>query len=401
MVHQTAEGSQERGVKVVNLPAAQDESQLAVSEYSPKELQVRLNDMKQKVELLQSFFRNIMVEGQDYGKIPGTDKPTLLKPGSEKLCEFYGYSIGIDVEEQSNLESGYYRARVKVTLTSRRTGTVIAEGIGEANTMEGRYRWRWVPEDEVPPNLDRSALKARPSFRWVFESELPQGVNKASLQKETRTSKKGNPYTVYKIDSSLYRVPNDDPWSLWNTVLKMAKKRAVVDATLSATRSSGIFTQDVEDLQDWIGAGAVIDADFTEEEEEEKPGETGGKPQGQGQPASRGRTQPRGNGGATKPKEEDQKPPPQGNGGNGAAAIRAAQNLFFNLLQRFMETDLDLSIVKNRSHPDVADTAKAMWVAATNKESMKGAAVEDWEKAIAYVSAHLDEDEEEGGEEAE
>ena len=41
-----------------------------------------------------------------------------------------------------------------------------------------------------------------------------------------------------------------DPFSVNNTILKMAKKRALVDAVLSATRSSGIFTQDLEDLKD-------------------------------------------------------------------------------------------------------------------------------------------------------
>lgn len=35
-----------------------------------------------------------------------------------------------------------------------------------------------------------------------------------------------------------------------NTILKMSKKRSHVDATLSATRSSGLFTQDLEDLGD-------------------------------------------------------------------------------------------------------------------------------------------------------
>ena len=33
-----------------------------------------------------------------------------------------------------------------------------------------------------------------------------------------------------------------------NTILKMAKKRAFVDAILSATHSSHIFTQDMEDI---------------------------------------------------------------------------------------------------------------------------------------------------------
>ena len=44
---------------------------------------------------------------------------------------------------------------------------------------------------------------------------------------------------------SKYR--NQDSFSIVNTILKMAKKRALIDAVLSATRSSGIFTQDVED----------------------------------------------------------------------------------------------------------------------------------------------------------
>lgn len=41
---------------------------------------------------------------------------------------------------------------------------------------------------------------------------------------------------------------NQDSFTICNTILKMAKKRALIDAVLSATRSSGIFTQDIEDL---------------------------------------------------------------------------------------------------------------------------------------------------------
>ncbi|MDD4112527.1 MAG: hypothetical protein PHC56_05790 [Herbinix sp.] len=41
---------------------------------------------------------------------------------------------------------------------------------------------------------------------------------------------------------------NQDPFSISNTILKMAKKRALVDAVLSATRTSGIFSQDLENI---------------------------------------------------------------------------------------------------------------------------------------------------------
>ncbi len=44
------------------------------------------------------------------------------------------------------------------------------------------------------------------------------------------------------------KLENDNPADDYNTVLKMAKKRALVDAVLTATAASDIFTQDLEDI---------------------------------------------------------------------------------------------------------------------------------------------------------
>lgn len=210
---------------------------------TPQEMALKLADMKTKLGLVQRFFKEVMVKDQDYGIIPGTDKPTLLKPGAEKLCELYGYAPVIkQVEEEKNIETGFYRARVTVALIHRRSGTVVAEGVGEANTMEGRYRWRWVPE-------------------W----KLPEGIDKTGLYSETRVDKNGKKYKMYRLE-------NQDPWTLWNTVLKMAKKRGLIDATLSATRSSGLFTQDIEDLTEWV-EGEVIE-EHTEKYEDDKAPES-------------------------------------------------------------------------------------------------------------------------------
>ena len=44
------------------------------------------------------------------------------------------------------------------------------------------------------------------------------------------------------------RVEHDNPADYYNTVKKMAKKRAMADGILTATCSSDLFTQDLEDL---------------------------------------------------------------------------------------------------------------------------------------------------------
>lgn len=205
---------------------------------SAADMRRRLQEMREKVSIVQSFFRDVMVQDEDYGIIPGTAKPSLLKPGAEKLCEFYGYAITIKEERKTqNIETGYCEYEVVVALVSRRTGEVIAEGVGAANTMESRYRWR-----------------------WVWERDLPAGVDKSSLQ--TRSTRNGG---------TQYRLENEDPWSLWNTVKKMAKKRALIDATLSATRSSGLFTQDMEDLREWAAQGEVIDGEVSSSNAKQAP----------------------------------------------------------------------------------------------------------------------------------
>lgn len=52
----------------------------------------------------------------------------------------------------------------------------------------------------------------------------------------------------------------EDPFTIVNTLLKMTKKRALIDAVLSSTRASGIFKQDVEDFpkSDHKGGNALL-----------------------------------------------------------------------------------------------------------------------------------------------
>ncbi len=206
---------------------------------SPQELAVRLAEMVQERGLVATFFKDVMEEGHDYGIIPGTDKPTLFKPGAEKLAELYGYSPTVkDRQETTDFDTGFYRVVMTLALVSKDTGVVVAEGVGECNTREARY-----------------------FYRWVSANKIPAGMDKALLKQEKRKGKFGE-YTVYRLE-------NDDLFTLWNTVLKMAKKRALVDAVLSATRSSGIFGRSPKEVQEWIEAEYADISDFDDDPEDD------------------------------------------------------------------------------------------------------------------------------------
>jgi hypothetical protein len=169
--------------------------------------------------------------GGDYGLIPGCgNKPTLLKPGAEKLLMAFRVAptFKMDVRE---FDGGHREITTTGTLTGP-GGEVLGEGVGSCSTMESKYRYRNVADYEVQ------------------DCDIP----KDSKEKKAEYRKKG--FGMKQIDGQwrwvkyldVQKTENPDIADQYNTVLKMSKKRALIDAVLTVFGASDIFTQDVEDL---------------------------------------------------------------------------------------------------------------------------------------------------------
>lgn len=189
------------------------------------EMAARLAEMKNRLSMVKDFMNDIMDDGFDYGLIPGVEKKCLFKPGAEKLLKVYGFSSRI-IDKKGNdtrdEKTGYYLAEVTVQIVHIGSGAIVAEGAGECCSFESKYR-----------------------YRWLFENELPRGMDKTALISKTFESKTGKEYTKYRVE-------NMDLVDQWNTILKMAHKRALVGATLTATGTSSIFNQTVDEMDDYL-----------------------------------------------------------------------------------------------------------------------------------------------------
>lgn len=166
---------------------------------------------------VKKYVSELMTQGIDFGVIPGTnDKPVLLKPGAEKLCSFFGLRTKfIAVEVMQDWERGRFAYWFKCQLFYQ--GELVAEADGACNSLEKKYRW-----------MSR------------YENTITEEERGRVAKKETRRSRDGKPYTVYQLE-------NDDPYSLVNTLIKMAQKRALIAATLIATNASDLFSYKHED----------------------------------------------------------------------------------------------------------------------------------------------------------
>ena len=169
---------------------------------------------------LVAFVKKVMKPNIDFGVIPGTNKPTLLKPGAEKLCSLFGLDCQLDLADSlEDWERGFFMYRYRAVL--RRGERIVAAAEGSCNSRESKYRWRWKVMDEKPDDATADDLKAKGLLKWR------------------------------KVKDRWYaceRVENDDIYSQVNTLQKMAEKRALVASTLIAANASEFFTQDIEDM---------------------------------------------------------------------------------------------------------------------------------------------------------
>ena len=177
--------------------------------------------------------RRAMHDGEHYGVIPGTQKPTLLKPGAEKLCLLFRLAPSYDVTRRE-MDGGHIEYEVACELRHITSDSLIASGVGLCTTMETRYRWR--KGAHACPHCAESAI-------IIGKEEFGGGW--------LCWKKKGGCGAKFGDDAfdmaDLKPVENPDLPDTYNTVLKMAQQRALVAAGLPATAASDLFTQDMED----------------------------------------------------------------------------------------------------------------------------------------------------------
>jgi hypothetical protein len=193
-----------------------------------------------QLKKFQEFVQSYLTPGVDFGKIPGTDKDTLLKPGAEKLCEIYGfyadYLVMAEVENWDK-EPPLFDYTIKCLIKRRKDDAVMGSGLASCNSYEGKYRWRHA-ERACPQCGKQAIIKGRQEYGggWLcFGKKGGCGAKFADTAPEI-------------IEQETGKLANEDIATQKNTILKMAQKRALVGATIAATRSSGIFTQDIEEF---------------------------------------------------------------------------------------------------------------------------------------------------------
>jgi len=212
-----------------NLPAVrQHEAIMTRAELSVDEV------VAQKDKIRQVMSR-VMTADVHYGVIPGTDRPSLLKPGAEAINVALRLAPHYETEKVWHGDD-HLTVISKCTLEHIPTKLVVGTGEGLCSTKESKYAHRTAKR--VCPNCGKEAIiKGKEEYGGGWLCWKKQGgCGSNFFDDDARIT-----------EQEIGQVDNPDLPDSWNTVLKMADKRALVAAVLNATAASDVFTQDLED----------------------------------------------------------------------------------------------------------------------------------------------------------
>ncbi len=181
-----------------------------------------VTEVVDQVNRIQEVMRQVMKKDIHYGVIPGTKKPTLYKPGSEKILVTFRLGVG-DPQIDDLSSDDHIRYRVVIPIVHIPTGMVMGHGIGECSSEEEKYQWRKpvCGEEFDDTDIDRR----REVWKKIWNKQ--KRVSEAKKIKQVRTN------------------PPDQA----NTILKMAKKRCLGSTTpVLAKTHSGIVSCNLSQL---------------------------------------------------------------------------------------------------------------------------------------------------------
>lgn len=208
-----------------------------------QELTVR--DVRAQVQKIQQLIKELMKPDEHFGIIPGAKKPSLYKTGAEKICFIFRLAPEYEITRE-DLPGWHREYQVVCKMRQIATGAVVGEGVGSCSTMESKYRYR---NEET-----KEEVGTVPKEYWDAPRDDPRAREAVLARKfgpgKYRAKKTDDVWKVYRVTGDGGRKDNPDLADVYNTILKMAKKRAFIDATLTATAASDFFTQDIEDMDE-------------------------------------------------------------------------------------------------------------------------------------------------------
>jgi len=209
---------------------------------------------QERQRMLHDFIADQMVDGMDYGSIPGMEERTdaktgeklppkkvLLKPGAEKFSTLFALRPRFeDVQTVEDWTGGdhngeqFFYYRVKCSLW--RDQELVCDADGSCNSMEKKYRYRLAAK-KCPTCGKETIIKGKKEYGsgWIcWKQKGGCGMKFADGEASIENQVSG-------------QIPNPDIADLTNTILKMAQKRALIAAILIAANASDYFTQDIEE----------------------------------------------------------------------------------------------------------------------------------------------------------
>lgn len=241
-----------------------------------------IDEIKNRMQLLAHLLKEVLVEGCDFGVIPGTGRPipkeyvdakkrnddkamqealggpgfivqgdkvfraVLFQAGAQAVCTMFRLAPELTTT-YVDLPGGHREVRATCRLIHIESGKCWGQTVGFCSTMESKYRYRGTQVEGTGVDSPRSYTDAKRNGDWKKASQILA---------ETMGERDEGQFCVKQLDGQWQicrklnaKQENENPADQFQTCEQMACKRALVSAARQIG-ASRLFAMDLIDEDD-------------------------------------------------------------------------------------------------------------------------------------------------------
>lgn len=187
--------------------------------------------VSERTDIIKQAIKEKFKRDKHFGRIPGTQKDVLYKPGAELIMgwhKIYEYPEVVEVTQEWGMEKGaqpFFHFLIRSTIYQYVPGpdgqplrVNLGSALGECNTGESRYSHRWL----WPNKMSDAMHKQAKNEGWEFREARNGGKQYKCLTEK------------------------EEIRGLYNTVLKMSQIRALRSSLAKVCATSEFFGDDFD-----------------------------------------------------------------------------------------------------------------------------------------------------------
>ena len=135
--------------KPIQIPSSPKIEDTVIPSTTSKVIEYPVRKESTQTDKVLGAFLTTLVEGTDYGRLPGVPRPVLLKSGAQKILKYFNYHYTVALVSKTVVAADKLVAYTVLVTILTDDDKHVGQALGSANSLENKFAKNGMGADSM------------------------------------------------------------------------------------------------------------------------------------------------------------------------------------------------------------------------------------------------------------